>query len=348
MEENKKNNKRLYVIITILVILLISLIGYIGYIKFFNSNTINDNTNNSDNIQKSNYDIKETKRIFDFIDNNMHMVYYDYEKIYNYYFTLPKREKDIFIYDDFDYVKVDNKTLYWKVDDKWIQDSKITEKIKYFDMHISALDSETKFVIVTEKSELYVIDAENACLYCTAYDEDNNYVQLTQELYNKFKYKKIDTNGEITNLNSISYCECSCWPSFYLEMNDEIYQINHDYTNDKYILEKGFYKASSINSYANRCESYIENALTINLDGTINNFKDKKVKYLLYAYKDDDYYNLVIDDNNNLYLVNKEKDDFKLLDKLTSIDIIDDIENSYYTIKIVLSNNEKIELVIKK
>lgn len=63
MEEEKKSNKRLYVVIALLCFLVLGLVGYIIYDKSLNNTQKVVNTNNKDSkVDKETNDSKENKK----------------------------------------------------------------------------------------------------------------------------------------------------------------------------------------------------------------------------------------------------------------------------------------------
>ena len=84
-----------------------------------------------------------------------------------------------------------------------------------------------------------------------------------------------------------------------------------------------------------------EPSLSVNIDGTIDNVKDKngnliKIKYYIYLANN----NLVIDKNNNLYLIDLNAKTQKSISKVT------DFKQTDNAINFQLENGDKIEILL--
>ena len=316
----EENNKGLIWLIVILIVLVFVLVGFIIYDKVVlddkNSvnenpvtNEINDSNQNIDNNATNENTINKQDKLSLPSDlSDYSLLYWNYEEIYNYYFKMNKKDSKINIDSSFKDVKIENNKLYWNIDKQWVSDKIIDDDIKYFNMSISPLSDEY-FIVVTETNKIYYITFDGVCFYCTDDDENNYYISLTKELYDKFKYNEIVVNEKINKISSKVFTECEGWEDFYFEINNKILVLN------KFDLKledlNSFLSDRTITDLANTCSVGYELPLIIEHDGTIKGIYDKnneliRVKHYVSLEKGEkDYYDIVIDKNNYLYIIDK-------------------------------------------
>ena len=327
----KENKKSLIVIIIILIIIILGLGGYIVYDK------LNNKTNN---IVKENNNI--IGDILPLNINDYNFIYWDYKYLYNYYFNM---EDDKNNFENlYKFVKVDNNKLYWNIDNIWVQDNKIKEDITYF---YSGSTSEP-FIIFTSSNELYALNIPEAFYENTEYFQEQ---VISKDIYDGFIYNAIDINGNISKIAIKTYTECESFSKTYIEIDNKIYIIDDEY---KLIeLNKYMDNYKYINELINNCHKIYGNIINVNFDGSLYQVKNNKgnnilIKYYFQVYNDTELYDLIIDSNNNLYIINRNKEDIDKINELTpktkinNINIIQTAEE--IKIEITLSGGETIKL----
>lgn len=317
MEENN-NSKRLNWIIITITVLVLGIVGYIVYDNFLKVDKTVPNYNNSTTTTTTSTTPASSTR-----DKNLpsdlsdyNLLVWNYEEIYNYYFKMNDDDQKINLDSSFKDVKIENNKLYWNIDNKWVNDKNIVDDIKYFYMNISPLNSEY-FIVVTETNKIYYITFEDVCFYC---EEADTYVSLTSELYNKFKYNEINVSGKINKISAKLFAECEAWNNYYFDIENKIFVLN----GLELKLEdlNSFMAQNTITSLDNTCSANYILPLTIELDGTIKGIIDEnnnliEVKYYILLEKaENDYYDIIIDKNNNLYIIDRESNQQKIYDKV--------------------------------
>lgn len=368
--KEKKNNKEIIWLIVVLIVLVLGLGGYIVYDKVVTNDNINNEKINSDNKNRVIGSLLPSDI------NSYSAIYWDYNDIYNYYFTMEKEEnltcKDnptecnyYNKYDDSNYtlgsknnfIKIENNKLYWSINNNWTQDENITNNIDYLYIDY-AEGSIEKIIVSSNNSELYVITIKEE-LY---YDIDSSKYNLTQKIYDSFEYKKVSSDKTITDISTKWYpADCSAYTVTYIKIDNNLYVLNNEelVLLEDYINQSGKY----INNLQNTCSEPFGFILDINYDGTLknvvdNNNKSISVKYYIQAYSGNYYdvedtnkklYDLIIDKNNKLYIIDRNDEDIEKIDRLESqltvknIDVIKK-EDSFDNINITLYNDELIEL----
>ena len=350
--EEKKNNKGLIWLIIILIILVLGLVGYIVYDKGF----INDKLQNENITTSTTTTSKETlTETIDIVDNltEYYLLYWNYEEIYDYYFKMSDNESKINIDSQFKDVKIDNKKLYWNIDKQWINDNNIVDNVIYFNMAIGPLGEEY-FMVVTDTNKIYLITFENVCFYCEDDGENTDYTSLTTELYNKFKYKEIKANGNIDKVSAKVFTECEGWNEYYFEINNSIYVLNRtDYKLEKLdsFMPKRY--KNSITDLHNTCDAGYKSPLTIELDGTMKGIVDNnnnliKVKHYVSLVKNEnDFYDIIVDKNDNLYIIDEDLKTQSVSDKVKNFKYSKD-EYGNERLNIDLEKNNSIIKEVKR
>lgn len=349
--EGKKDVKGVIWLIVILIVIILGMIGYIIYDKvFLNDNPQNNNTTSTTTKPKEN--VPGTVDIVDDL-SEYSLLYWNYEEIYNYYFKMNDNETKINIDKYFKDVKVDNKKLYWNIDNQWISDKNIVDNVMYFNMAIGPLGDEY-FIVVTETSKIYFITFENICFYCEEDGETTSYISLTNELYSNFKYNEIIANGKIDKVSAKAFTECEGWNEYYFEIDNTIYVLNRtDYKLEKLdsFMPKRY--KDSITDLHNTCNPGYRFPLNIELDGTIKGIVDSnndliKVKHYVSLVKDEnDYYDIIVDKEDNLYIVDETSKTQSVSDKVKSFKYTKD-EFGNEKLDIDLENNSNIIKEIKR
>lgn len=361
--EQKKSVKGLIVLVIILIVLILGLGGYIVYDKILN-NKININ------------DIKENKIIGNILPSNINdynAIYWDYQKIYDYYFTMEDKEnltcrdnpeecnlyskysnKNYNIGSSYSFVKIENNKLYWNFDNNWIQDENIKEDITYF--FIEFMEGDIAYFTIGTNNKLYVIKPKEN-IYMNTDNNDAKFI-VTKNIYDSFKYNIVNIEGNISNIVAKSYPEdCEGYTVLYIEIDDKIFVLDHD----NELLELNYFinKYKSISRLDNTCSPQYGNIIDINFDGSLNNVYDNNgktiiVKYYIQTYMSDQdnknnigLYDLIIDNDNNLYIINRNKEDITKINKLSSKTKINKIDakeiEGYAEIKIELIDRTIIE-----
>lgn len=345
MEEmkEKKNIKGIIWLIVILIILMLGITGFIIYDKFFVESKNKYENNNSTATDTEKVDLTGKFNIPKNL-SDYSLLYWNYDEIYNYYFKMNATDTKINIDTLFKDVKIDNNKLYWNIDNQWISDKKITDDIIYFNMNISPLNSEY-FIAVTSTNKIYYITFEEVCFYCKDEgDTSTNYKTLTTVLYDKFKYNEIVADGKISKVSAKVFKECEVWNEYYFEINNKVYVLN---TSD-YKMENlnTFMKNRTITELGVTCSAGYEMPLIIEKDATIKGMIDEnnnliKVKhYILLEKEEDDFYDIVIDNNDYLYIIDRESKYQKISDRVLNFKYEkDDYGNEKLEIDLDKNNN---------
>ena len=337
MENNQKKNSGLIVLVILLILCVIGLAGYVIYSNLLK--TKDKKIDNNLSTYTKNSIVKKSEIPSNLSDYSM--LYWNYNEIYNYYFKMNENDKRINIDTSFKDVKVDSNKLYWNIDGNWVSDKNIVDDVKYFNMSINPLNSEY-FIVVTEANKIYYITFEDVCFYC----DGENLKELSYEMYSKFKYNEISFQGVISKVSEKIFTECEGWKEYYFEIEGNIYVLNRD---NKLTKLDEFMKDVTITRLNNTCSPAYGLPLTIEQDGTINGIVDEKndkinVKhYILLVKNENDYYHIVVDKDDNLYIVNKDQKNQSVYDKVTNFTyekdeygnekLIIDTENSKSIIK---------------
>lgn len=354
MEENKKSKKIVWIIITIIAIIL----GIIGYVVYDNFLKVDKTVPNYDNSTTTTSTSKiEESLINDLLPNDMsnyYQILWDYEYLYNKYFTMKNYNDDEYLcfeegcslynkfklnessnkkFKPYNFVKIENNKLLWNISGEWIYDKTITNDVKmfYIDSFEELIES---FVVVTTDNNIYRIIVESEF---TKNNDNNEYI-LTNEIYNSYEYNKIKNLESISNIKFVNYpVDCDAQTLIYFEIENNIFVL----TNNKLIEVEKFVKSyyddenlNYINRLDNTCNPY-DDIININYDGILQNVRNNnsniKVKYYLkvskdYAsYNDDKSFELIIDDKNNLYVIDRNK--INDITTIKTLEVFDKVKN---------------------
>ena len=318
-----KSYKKLGIIITILfaiiICILITLIIIVG--------NKNKNTLNSYDLKKLNneeirfIDIAEINKYEFTMENNLYSKDNNSLEIYN---SINNTYTNEFMFNYIPFLKINNKKLYWKVNNKWIEDNHITEEIRYVN-YFSSDVTVYRFIVLT-KSKIYIIEIPDGIEVISDMLQEKSMVDFSQNKYNKLKYQEIDkqVNNVIGKTKPVG---CHLTNEIYLQINDSIYFINNESNNIIPVLNKEKDFNNIIKEYLNTCEY---DAVKINIDrnGNIENksidkSKIKNAKYYLKNNKlemiiDSDM-NYYLSIENNSYYGKINKLDFNKMSKLITI-----------------------------
>lgn len=323
MEENKKS-KKIVCTITAITVLILGIVGYIVYDKVF----VNNKNQQEKNGTTTTTTVPKNENLPDDL-SEYNLLLWNYEEIYSYYFKMNDDEQKINIDSSFKDVKIENKKLYWNIDNQWVNDKNIVDNVIYFNMAIGPLGDEY-FIVTTDTNKIYLITFENICFYCED-DTETNYKSLTTELYKEFKYNEIAANGDINKVSAKVFSECEGWNEYYFEIDNNIYVLNRfDYKLEKLdsFMPKRY--KESITDLYNTCSPEDKSPLVIEFDGTIEGIVDKnndliKVKYYIFLVKnEEEYYNLVVDKDDNLYIIDEDLKIQSIYDKVNSFKYTND------------------------
>ena len=329
-------DKKSKVIIVVIVSVIVLLIGLFLYSLIFSNKSGSGLGNNSENAKLDEVIPKDLSE-YDFL-------YYDYDRLYNYYFKMQDVEEKIIIDSRFNNVKIENNKLLWNVDGNWIQDQKIVDDIEYFIMNFSNLNGDDSFVVLTKTNKLFVVKFSDVSIYN---NDNNTYLNLTSDIFQKIDYKEIELLGKVSRVNIKHYVDCESYNVLYFEINKDIFVLQSS------VLKKfdEFIKSFKyINDLDNNCYNIL-NDLKINFDSSLDIFNDIRVIHYVYLFKPNgEFLNIVVGKDNNLYLITKNDiDSNKLLSygKVKTFDYKRDITIGKKKIIIKLSSDKEIELVSK-
>ena len=353
--EEKKNNKGLVWLIVVLIILVLGLVGYIVYDKVL----LNDK-----NISKNTTTNKISNNLLPQDISDYETLIWNYNELYSYYFTMERTENfscdnnnehcgtyntyyknNYNIGSYYKFIKIDNNKLYWNIDNEWVLDKNITEEITYLDIIVDFGQFQTIFV-VTKNNNIYVIDNMFEIPYTDELPET-----LEHTTYDKIKYEKIVTNKNITNVVLKGYpTDCEGVSVLYVEADNKIFALN----NSQIIPLTDFLEnwKEYINNLTNTCSASQNKGLNINFDGSVVgmlNENDEKIiiKYYieLFNYEGTEKYDIVISQDNKLYIIDENKDDLDNINILKAKANIKKINENKdkNAINLILEDNSSIE-----
>ena len=354
---NEKSNKKGSLIgaSIIIIILLLGAIGFICYDKFYKKEPIKtkDKGSRKEEEQEQEEHIEEYTNInsvadlekIDFNDSNTMVAYWNYYDLYDYYLKMGDanfKDKKSDISDLKDYLKLEDGKLYWLVDGIWKLDDKISEKILYLDIYDSGYDGICKIEVFTESGKIYVIIG--------GWTGEDNFSY--SKWLNDLDYYEVKYNGTLKNVEYKYFCECECSRYTYVKIDNNIFVLESSYDKKQfngYILTpvEDFFK--SFHGFS-ACGPNLYN---LGKDGYLIDIFDennKKIKVKDYLSFDPNYI-LIIDDNNNLYIITyKLKDNSDTFDSF-NVKKIDTIKDSKFVYQdegksygyIILSDDYKIE-----
>lgn len=215
------------------------------------------------------------------------------------YNSLNKNYSKDFTFEYIPFLKILNKKLYWKVNNEWIEDKKITEDIIYAN-YFAADVTVYKFIIITN-SKIYFIEIPNGIETISDMLQEKALEDFSKNKYNNLKYEII--NEKVKNIaEKYKPVGCHLTNEIYLLISNKVYFINEESNKLRSTAEKENNFSTIIKEYLGRCGT---NDATINIDknGNIqNNDIDKsKINNIKYYLKNDNF-EMVVDSNMNYYL----------------------------------------------
>lgn len=370
--EEKKSKKSLFFIIIGLTILIIGLFVFTMYEKVFidetekidkNSPTVNTTTKIEDS----------TSLIDGVLPNDLSKYFltiWDYEYLYNKYFTMQDFNEDKYLcfedwcdlynkfkegdttnkkFNPFDFVKIEDNNLFWNISGEWMLDKNITDEIKMF--YIDSFEGYVEsFIVLTANNILYRIEVGTE--FTINYEEDK-YI-LTNEIYNSYTYNKIKNLEYVNNIKFVGYpIECDGQTLIYFEVGNNIFVLKNNELIEVEKFVKSYYNDARlyyINHLYNTCTPN-NSIININYDGTLYNIKNVdnspiKVKYYFKVYESDYTYNhgndfdLIIDEKDNLYVI--DRNEIKDVESIKTLEVFDKVK------ELVSGKNEDEETIIKK
>ena len=323
-----KENKKLIILIGILFAIIIGLLIALIFITSNLKKQTNSNptTTKSTTTTNSSTQIDE-KNQFDLSKlNNEEVRFIDIEELNKYEYTMENnlfQEKNnelsaykssennnnkVFEFDYIPFLKIENKKLYWKVNNKWVLDSNIKEDIKYFNYPNSADVTIYSFIAITT-NKIYTIEIPDGI----DPDLSDECLQEFNKKYNKLKYNVIDAKVESV-IEKYKPISCHLYSDLYLSINNKTYLIS----NNKLKLASDYseYFSDDLIEYLGTC-ALAEASIKIDQSGLILNddidkTKINKVKY----YLKNDNFEMIIDSNMNYYLKTNNKDYYGKIDNL--------------------------------
>lgn len=338
--ENKNIIILMFILFTIIIGLLIILIYKTNYKKEDNKNTSQTTQNynldelNSEkitfiNIEEINtYELTMENNLFTKANNESHA----YNSLNNNYYI-------DFIFEDIPFLKIINKKLYWKVNNEWIEDKKITEEIIYAN-YFAADVTVYKFIIITN-SKIYFIEIPNGIETISDILQEKALEDFSKNKYNNLKYEII--KEKVSNIiEKYKPVGCHLTNEIYLLISNKVYFINEESNKLRPTAEKENNFSTIIKEYLGRCGT---NDATINIDknGNIQNddIDKSKINNIKYYLKNDKF-ELIVDSNMNYYLTSNNSSNYgkistlnfnknnKLLTITTGSKTITLKETSYY------------------
>ena len=298
--ENKNIIILMFILFTIIIGLLIILIYKTNYKKEDNKNTSQTTQNynldelNSEKITFINIEELNTYELT--MENNLFTKENNKSNAYN---SLNNNYSKDFIFEYIPFIKILNKKLYWKVNNEWIEDKKITEDIIYAN-YFAADVTVYKFIIITN-SKIYFIEIPNGIETISDMLQEKALEDFSKNKYNNLKYEII--NEKVKNIaEKYKPVGCHLTNEIYLLISNKVYFINEESNKLKSTTEKENNFSTIIKEYLGRCGT---NDATINIDkngniqnGDIDKSKINNTKY----YLKNDNFEMVVDSNMNYYL----------------------------------------------
>ena len=321
-----KENKKLIILIGVLFAVIIGLL-IVLIIKTNNlkrqpdtgSSTTTTTTASSTQIdEKNQFDLSKL--------NNEEIKFIDLEELTKYEYTMEnnlfqEKNKELSAYKssennnnkvfEFDYIpflKIENKKLYWKVNNKWVLDSNIKEDIKYFNYERSVDISIYSFIAITT-NKIYIIEIPDGI----DSDLSDECLELFNKKYSKLKYNVINAKVESV-IEKYKPISCHLYSDFYFSINNRTYRISNNKL--KLATDYSEYFSDNLIEYLGTCEpdtasiKIDKNGLI--LDNNIDKTKINKVKY----YLKNANIEMIIDSNMNYYLKTNNKDYYGKIDNL--------------------------------
>ena len=321
-----KENKKLIILIGVLFAVIIGLL-IVLIIKTNNlkrqpdtgSSTTTTTTASSTQIdEKNQFDLSKL--------NNEEIKFIDLEELTKYEYTMEnnlfqEKNKELSAYKssennnnkvfEFDYIpflKIENKKLYWKVNNKWVLDSNIKEDIKYFNYERSVDISIYSFIAITT-NKIYIIEIPDGI----DSDLSDEWLELFNKKYSKLKYNVINAKVESV-IEKYKPISCHLYSDFYFSINNRTYRISNNKL--KLATDYSEYFSDNLIEYLGTCEPY-EASIKIDKNGLIldNDIDKTKINNIKYYLKKDNF-EMIIDSNMNYYLKTNDKDYYGKIDNL--------------------------------
>lgn len=346
METNEiKENKKLIILIGILFAIIIGLLIVLIFITNNSKkspesdSSTTTTTTNTQIVEKNPYDLSKL--------NNEEIRFIDVEELNKYEYTMEnnlftKINNESTAYNSFvnnytadfmfsyvPFLKISNKKLYWKVNNEWKEDNKITEEIKFV-TYFSSDVTINEFIIITP-NKIYIIEIPNGIDTISDILEKQSLNEFNNK-YNNLKYHVI--NERVTNImEKGQVAECHIINVIYLLINDKVYVLNS--VTSAPVLASDYYKdfSSIVYNYIQSC-GFMQPSITLNQDGIIQNDNiDKTIIKTVKYYFGNEKFEMIVDKNMNYYLKSNNKDYYGILKKINFNKKTQEIE--------ITTNNEK-------
>lgn len=290
-----KSYKKLRIVIAILFIIITGILITLTIIVANKK----QNTLNSYDLKKLNneeirlIDIDELNKYLFTMENNLYVKENNSSLAYN---TLINNYSNEFTFQYIPFLKISNKKLFWKVNNKWIKDNTITDEIIYMN-YFSSDVTVYKFIVIT-KTKIYLIKIPNGIETISEVLENKSLLDFNNK-YPKLKYEVV--NKQVQNI--IDKCEpigCHLTSELHLLINDRVYYLNNDNDEIVPVDDKDFNKLAK--EYLNTCE-YDAATIDVDKNGNIlnSNIDKSKISIIKYYLKNNKF-EMIVDLNMNYYL----------------------------------------------
>ena len=305
-----KSYKKLVIVIAILFTIII---GILVTLIIIGDNKKQNNLNNYDLKKLNNEEIRlvnipELNKYLFTMENNLYTKENNSSQAYN---TLINNYSKEFMFQYIPFLKIDDKKLYWKVNNKWIKDNKITDEITYIN-YFSSDVTIYKFIVIT-KTKIYLIEIPNGIETMSEVLENKSLSDFNNK-YPKLKYEVI--NKQVQNiLEKYEPNGCHLTSELYLLINDKVYYLNNDNKDVVSVDNKDFTKLTK--EYLNTCEYDIA-TIDVDKNGNIlnSNIDKSKISNIKYYLKNNKF-EMLIDSNMNYYLKEDNNSCYGKIDKLS-------------------------------
>ena len=320
-----KENKKLIILIGILFAVIIGLLIALIFITnkskkpFESDSSTTTTTTPTQIVEKNPYDLSKL--------NNEEIRFIDIEELNKYEYTMEnnlftKINNESTAYNSFvnnyttdfmfnyvPFLKISNKKLYWKVNNEWKEDNKITEEIKFV-TYFSSDVTINQFIIITT-NKIYIIEIPNGIDTISDILEKQSLNEFNNK-YNNLKYHVI--NERVTKImEKGQVADCHIINVIYLLINDKVYVLNS--VTSKPVLASDYYKdfSSIVYNYIQSC-GFMQSSISINKDGIIQNDNiDKTIIKNVKYYFGNEKFEMVVDKNMNYYLKSNNENYYGIL-----------------------------------